>query len=71
MTRVLREKLWWFVAAAAVLFVLYLIVEQSGRRWRNQGRAGQAGAGPVEAGGADAKETTRVRESEEDGGPAG
>ncbi len=38
MTRVLREKLWWFAAAAAVLFALYLVVEVSGRRWRREAK---------------------------------
>jgi membrane protein DedA with SNARE-associated domain len=36
LSRVLRDKLLWFVAAAAVLFVLYLGVDLIGRRLRRQ-----------------------------------
>jgi membrane protein DedA with SNARE-associated domain len=43
LARVLQEKLWWFVAAAAVLFALYLFVDWTGRRWRRQA------AGPRDA----------------------
>jgi membrane protein DedA with SNARE-associated domain len=45
LTRVLREKLWWFVAAALVLFALYVVVDVSGRRWRREARARAAGGG--------------------------
>jgi membrane protein DedA with SNARE-associated domain len=41
MTRVLREKLVWFVAAAVLLLVLYAVVQTLGRRIRND-----AGRGP-------------------------
>ena len=36
MSRVLREKLLWFVAAAAVLLVLYLAVDLIGRRLKRE-----------------------------------
>ncbi len=41
MTRVLREKLVWFVAAAVLLLLLYAVVQTLGRRIRND-----AGRGP-------------------------
>jgi len=41
LTRVLHEKLVWFVAAAGVLFLLYLTVDLIGRRLRRQA-AGEA-----------------------------
>jgi membrane protein DedA with SNARE-associated domain len=43
LTRVLRAKLLWFVAAAAVLFALYLAVDLIGRRLK---REAAAPAGP-------------------------
>lgn len=36
LSRVLHEKLLWFVAAAGVLFLLYLVVDLIGRRLRRQ-----------------------------------
>jgi membrane protein DedA with SNARE-associated domain len=36
LARVLHEKLWWFVAAALVLFVLYMAVDLIGRRLKRQ-----------------------------------
>ena len=39
LARVLHEKLWWFVAAAGVLFALYLFVDWTGRRWKRAAAA--------------------------------
>ncbi len=36
LTHVLKQKLLWFVAAAAVLFVLYLVVDLIGRRLKRE-----------------------------------
>ncbi|MBI1797211.1 MAG: DedA family protein [Candidatus Eisenbacteria bacterium] len=43
LTHVLQTKLLWFVAAAAVLFVLYLAVDVIGRRLKREATPGPAG----------------------------
>jgi membrane protein DedA with SNARE-associated domain len=44
LVRVLKHKLVWFVAAAAVLLVLYVLVDVIGRRLRRHAASDEAGA---------------------------